>query len=302
MKADIRVIGNMRHKVGESPLWDARTVCIWWAEAMGREIHRYDARSENHWSFEMPVSPSALAIAGDGAVVVAGGTSWYRLEPGTGRIAEVARLDNPPPGIRMNDGAVDREGRFWVGTMSMSSDREPIGCLYRLDEHGGTETVTGLRTQNGTAFSPDGRTMYLADSHPAVSAIWAFDFDPVCGVPSNRRLLHRPERGRPDGAAVDAEGCYWFAAVDGGRIVRLDPDGKVMSTIDLPVSRPTKPAFGGNDLTTLYVTTMSLGLDETKLAAEPLAGALLAIETGVRGIEQQRVTKMPAGIHARLDA
>lgn len=115
------------------------------------------------------------------------------------------------------------------------------------------------------------------------------------GELSNRRVFHRPGRGRPDGATVDAEGCYWFAAVDGARLVRLAPDGMVMRSIDLPVSRPTKPIFGGPDLRTLYVTTMSLGLSTAQLAREPLAGTVLALDAGVRGLEQPRVTRMPAG-------
>ena len=127
--------------------------------------------------------------------------------------------------------------------------------------------VEGLRTQNGCAISPDGKTFYLSDSHPAVCTIWAFDFDVEYGDVANRRVFHKPSRGRPDGACVDADGCYWFAAVDAGRIVRLDPDGSEIAAIDLPVSRPTKPIFGGDDLSTIFVTSMSAGLDSTQLRA-----------------------------------
>jgi L-arabinonolactonase len=113
-------------------------------------------------------------------------------------------------------------------------------------------------------------------------------------VLANRRVFHKPSRGRPDGACVDADGCYWFAAVDGGCIVRLDPDGNEIASIDLPVSRPTKPAFGGDNLSTIFVTSMSAGLDAAQLAREPLAGSVLAVEAGVRGFDQPRFRRTPA--------
>lgn len=299
---DIRVICDIRHKVGESPLWDARSGCLWWVDAAGREVRRYVAKSEAIETFMMPLPPSAVALCEDGAVIIAAGDGWHRLDPATGNVSAVARIDDAPEGTRMNDGVVDTAGRFWTGNMSTSPKREPVGCLYGLDGDRVVCVLSGLRVQNGTAISPDGRTFYLADSHPDVALIWAFDFDPASGSLSNRRVFHCPSRGRPDGAAVDSDGCYWFAAVDGGCIVRLDPDGKEMETIELPVSRPTKPAFGGEDLSTLFITTMSFGLDEATLSAEPLAGTVLAVETEVRGLEQPRVTKIPAGLPARLDA
>ncbi|MCI5075089.1 SMP-30/gluconolactonase/LRE family protein [Oricola sp.] len=298
-RADIRVICDIRHMVGESPLWDTRAGCLWWVDAAGREVRRYEAKSGAVTTFAMPFPPSALALAQDGAVIVAAGDGWHRLDTETGEVSTIARIESAPEGTRMNDGVVDAAGRFWTGTMSTSSARDPVGGLYCLDGDRILSAVSGLRVQNGTAISPDGRTFYLADSHADVATIWAFDFDTASGTLSNRRVFHRPSRGRPDGAAVDAEGCYWFAAIDGGCIVRLDPDGKEMQAVELPVSRPTKPAFGGDGLSTLFITTMSLGLD---VAAEPLAGTVLAIETEVRGFEQPHVTRIPAGSPARLDA
>jgi sugar lactone lactonase YvrE len=196
--------------------------------------------------------------------------------------------------MRMNDGVVDPAGRFWSGTMHMPPEREPVGTLYAFDGDKAVATVEGLRTQNGCAISPDGKTFYLADSHPAVRTIWAFDFDASTGVLANRRVFHKPSRGRPDGACVDADGCYWFAAVEGGCITRLDSGGNEIASIDLPVSRPTKPVFGGDDLSTIFVTSMSAGLDAAQLAREPLAGSVLAVEAGVRGFAQPHFRRTPA--------
>ncbi|WP_274425539.1 SMP-30/gluconolactonase/LRE family protein [Chelativorans sp. YIM 93263] len=284
----IGVVCALRHKIGESPLWVGDTGCLWWLDAGGREVRRLHVESGALDTFLMPASPAALALGDGGRIVIAAGLAWYTLDADTGAVVEVARLEGQAAGVRLNDGVTDSMGRFWVGTLSRAPEREPIGCLYCLEGGEARESLGGLRTQNGAAISPDGRTFYLADSHAAVATIWAFDFDVQSGTLSNRRVFHRPERGRPDGAAVDADGCYWFAAVDGGQVVRLDPAGRVMSAIDLPVSRPTKPAFGGADLSTLYVTTMSAGLDEDALASEPLAGAILEVDAGVRGWPQPR--------------
>jgi sugar lactone lactonase YvrE len=157
-----------------------------------------------------------------------------------------------------------------------------------LDGGRASAVLDGLLIQNGAAFSPDGRTFYLSDSHADRCVIWAFDFDAADGSLSNRRVFHKPRRGRPDGAAVDVEGCYWFAAIDAGCLVRVDPRGRESGAIDLPVSRPTNLTFAGPDLTTLYVTTMRAGLDDAALAAQPLAGALLTLDADVAGLPQHR--------------
>jgi sugar lactone lactonase YvrE len=226
--------------------------------------------------------------------VLAGGTAWSRIDPETGELSPVAAILGAPAGMRINDGAVDLQGRFWAGTISLAAERPAIGPLYRLDAGGPVAVFEGLRTQNGVAVSPDGGTFYLADSHPEVCAIWAFDLDAATGALANRRLFHRPAHGRPDGAAMDAEGCYWFAAVDAGRLVRVDPQGREIGHVALPVSRPTKLAFFGPDLDRICVTSMIVGLDAGQRAAQPLAGKLIALDAGVRGLAQPRVTTLSA--------
>lgn len=290
--ADIEVLLPAADSVGESPLWDSGENAVWWVDIKSRALRRREFGSGNLADIATPFMPSALALDKNGRIIVAGDSGWYRLvEDSSFEI--VAKAPDTFPQARMNDGSVDSAGRFWVGTIPLDRSDAPLGRLYRLDETGVTEVVDGLRTQNGTAFSPDSRTFYLADSHPEVKTIWAFDFDIAAGALSNRRVFHRTSRGRPDGAAVDAEGCYWFAAIDAGLIVRLDPEGREMRTIQLPISRPTNLAFSGEDLATLIITSMSSGVEEEKLA-----GSLLATDVGVRGWPQPRMTPLPA-IHAR---
>lgn len=169
--------------------------------------------------------------------------------------------------------------------MDMAAGRA-IGGLYRYADGAGLSgpVVSGLLTQNGLAFSPDGRTMYLSDSHPASQQVWAFDYDPDAGLPSNRRVFvdMRAHPGRPDGAAVDAEGCYWTCANDAGRLLRFTPAGRLDRTIELPMAKPSMCAFGGPGLDTLLVTSIGAGQDP----ADPWAGATIMLRPGVQGLAE----------------
>ncbi|HEV7437745.1 MAG TPA: SMP-30/gluconolactonase/LRE family protein [Pseudorhizobium sp.] len=269
--------------VGESPLWDGVRNVLWWVDIAGRSVRRRDFATGVVSSLETPFIPGALAFDEDGHLNVAGGTGLYRVTE-CGSFETIAEVPGSSSSMRMNDGTVDRAGRFWVGTVPLAPMPVPAGSLYRFGSDGVWEAVAGLGTQNGTAISPDGATFYVADSHPDLRVIWAYDFDVEAGSLENRRVFHHVSRGRPDGAAVDADGCYWFAAIDAGLIIRLDPLGREMEAIQLPVSRPTNLAFCGADLSALVVTTMAAGAE-----GEPLAGSLLTFQSGAKGWPQPRL-------------
>jgi L-arabinonolactonase len=279
----VSVFRDCRNIVGESPLWDRARQCLWWVDIGGLALHRAWLEGSGIESWSVPAPPAAMALDQAGHILLAVGHDLCRFAPDAAQWSTLATNPAPLPATRFNDGVTDAAGRFWLGTLHDA--RDPVGTLYCYDGQTLHARETGLRTQNGCAVSPDGTTFYLADSHPDIRSIWAYDLDGATGALENRRLFHRVERGRPDGAAIDADGCYWFAAVDGGCVTQLDPTGAVMRSIDLPVSRPTKPAFGGPDLTTLFVTSMTTGTDP---AREPLAGAVLAIEALAKGIELWR--------------
>ncbi len=184
---------------------------------------------------------------------------------------------------RFNDGRCDPRGRFWVGSMP-ASERVPTGALYRFDaDLSAHEVMTGLTIPNSLAWNLDGTTMFFADTLRAT--ICAYDYQLETGEIGPERVFASTaeRRGRPDGATVDEEGFLWSAEFDGWCLTRYGPDGNVDRHVPLPVQCPTSCAFGGVKLDTLYVTTARHRLTETEQQHQPLAGALLALDVGVRG-------------------
>jgi sugar lactone lactonase YvrE len=172
----------------------------------------------------------------------------------------------------------------------MSKTRTPgMAALYRLAPGGELERVIeGTTISNGLAWSPAGDTMYFIDS--TTQRVDAFDFDAATGDISDRRTLVEidPADGLPDGMTVDAEGGIWVCLFGGAAIRRYTPKGRLDAAVPLPTTNPTSPVFGGPDLRTLYVTTARHHLTPDQLAAEPLAGALLALDPGIRGLPGHR--------------
>jgi len=275
MTTEVRVLHAGPDVVGESPLWDSSRGCLWWVDILGRRIHRLDWSSGRVHSVAVDLPPAALFLDPHG-LLVAAGHGWYRLEGAA--LVPLASAPVAPGPWRMNDGCTDTAGRIWTGSIAEPRDSGAGGDLFRLGPLGATRVLGGLGVQNGTAVSPCGRLFYLSDSAPDNRTIWRFDLDPGTGTLSNRRVFHRCRDGRPDGGATDAAGNYWFAELDAGRVVCLDPEGIVAGTWTLPVSRPSKIAFCGPNLRTLAVTSIRAGLDAQALAAQPLAGALLALD------------------------
>jgi sugar lactone lactonase YvrE len=190
------------------------------------------------------------------------------------------------PGNWFNDCKCDRQGRLWTGSADRAY-KEPTGNYYVIDARlTATRFDTGIICANGPAFSPDGRTAYYADSSAYV--VYNYAIDPASGAVGPRRLFARVPRedGMPDGMTVDADGFLWIAHWDGWRVTRYAPDGSIDRVIRLPVPRPTAPAFGGDDLTTLYITSASKGLSEAQLKEAPLSGSLFACEPGVSGLPE----------------
>ena len=277
-----------RARLGECPLWSPREARLYWVDIDGRAIHRYDPESGEDEVRETRGRPTALALTevpGHLLVAIERGLAFFDWEGA--EIRDWQQLE-PMSENRLNDGRCDPAGRFWVGSMFDPAEAgRSTGSLYRVSPDGTAATVrTEVGVSNGLAFSPDGRTMYFADT-PRLT-VWAFDYDPATGEAANERVFldFTSLPGRPDGACVDADGCYWIACVFGSAVLRVTPDGKVDRQISLPVEKPTMPAFGGSDLSTLFITSIGGGGSHTVDPAQPEAGGLFAIDVGVQGLPE----------------
>ena len=275
---NIECVVDNRSELGEGAVWDERDQCLWWVDIMGEKIHRLDPETgaTGDWDIGEPVG--CLAIRESGGLVIATKSGIHTFDPETGTKTAVVDPEADKPANRFNDGGTDRQGRFWAGTMQMIGDRQQVGSFYRIDHDFSCQMMLpDFWVTNGLAFSPDGKTMYVADTGAQVRTVFAFDYDTETGIPSNKRVFFDSHglAGRPDGATVDADGCYWFAGVGGWQVVRLTPQGDVDRIIDVPVEKPTKPVFGGKNLDVLYLTSLRQGLDPEK--PQPQAGSLFAI-------------------------
>jgi len=284
----VEILSEHRAKLGESPVWSERDSALYWVDVDGQSIQRLDWSTRELISWPLPGRPSCVAVTDRPDVFVVGlGAGLIEYHSATGEWQELVALESTE-GVRMNDGRPDPTGRMWIGSMDERADDAPdfpAGHLFVVDRDGSALTfIDDVATSNGLAFAPDGRKMYWTDTHEQV--IWAFDYDLDTAAATNKRPLFdfATMDGKPDGACVDQDGCYWVACVYGWSVVRITPDGHVDRTIELPVEKPSMPAFAGPDLDTLVVTSISSGGRRPAAPGQPDAGAVLAIQPGVKGL------------------
>ena len=290
---------DARNGTGESPVWHGAEQALYWVDIPARKLCRWTAATGESQSWLAPEMLACVApVAGSNRWIAGAESGVFQLElqsDGQLGFESLAPVSHALPGMRFNDGRCDRQGRFLAGTMLMNmAAGASVGCVYSYQKDTGlTQLLDGFITPNGMAFSLDGRTMYLSDSHPSVQMVWAFDYDIETGTPSNRRLFidMNPLPGRPDGAAVDADGCYWICGNDAGLIHRFTPDGKLDRSLAVPVKKPAMCAFGGPKLDTLFVT--SIRPDGIDLSDQPLAGGVFALRPGVRGLPEPMFSPVP---------
>ena len=287
--------------LGEGPIWDITEGVLYWVDGTGRRVDqpsiwRYDPRSGNtrHWYLDRDVG--AMALRRDGDAVLALDDGFYMFDFESESLELVARIDEQEPRSRLNDGKVDRRGRFFAGGMDDQEELD-LCSLWRLDPDLSVHRVEqGIICSNGPCWSPDGNTFYFADTFQQV--MWAYDYDLDAGEISNRRdfVSSSKDDGFFDGSTVDAEGCIWNAQVIGGDLVRYTPDGEEERRIGMPVKNITSLIFGGDGLDEIYVTTMgrvSHPATHDHFAADPKpqfgAGALFRISgLGIEGLPEPR--------------
>lgn len=290
-------------QLGESPFWHPQESRLYWADVPGRRLHRCGPAGEDLQSWDMPSEPGCMAPAQGGGLVIALRDGVYRAAQWGGALQPLVRFNHDTAVIRFNDGKADPAGRFWAGTIF-----EPKGQrraeLYSIDcrpgNGSGGKPVVQLKAQNaltanGLAWSPDAGTVYWADTPSHQIQAWDWE------AGSNAMRHHRVWRtfapkpagwqpgqpgyaGRPDGAAVDAEGNYWCAMFEGSRLLKLSSAGETLEEIAVPVHCPTMPCFGGPDLRTLYLTSAGMARPAAERAERPLSGRVLAARVDVPGL------------------
>lgn len=273
--------------LGEGLCWSEREQALWWVDILEHRLYRLRPGSGERRAWTLPDTVSAVAERAHApGLVLTLRRGFVYFDPDSGALTPVAEPEPERAGNRFNDGKCDRQGRFWGGTMDFGCEA-PTGAWYRLDADG--RCVRAFDAQwpvtNGPAWSLDGHTMFANDT--ARRQVHAFDFDPASGsLGTARPFLHFvPEDGYPDGMTTDAEGRLWIAHWGGACVSCHDATSAAeLARIAMPTSHITNVAFGGPGLTTLYVSSARSGLSAAQLAAQPLAGALFAVETGVRGL------------------
>ncbi|HWJ70091.1 MAG TPA: SMP-30/gluconolactonase/LRE family protein [Sphingobium sp.] len=287
MTAAVSIALDARADLGEGPRWHQGEQRLYWVDIARNELHRFDPASGRDEARRFAAPVGCFAFRARGGLVLAMKDGLALLDDWTGEPAPFGdQIFAGRPDLRSNDGRTDPAGRFWVGSVNMAKSAQDA-ALYRIDAAGHWTLVENdMMTCNGAAFNADGTAFRHADT--PTHKLRGYAVDPATGALSGRTVIHAFTQGagRPDGGSFDAEGCYWSALFDGGRVVRLSPTGEILQTVALPASRPTMIAFGGADLRTAYVTSARTGLSDEALAAQPHAGALFSFPVTVPGLAE----------------
>lgn len=287
--SEVELAFDSRDTLGEGPMWSVKEQALYWVDIEGFAVNRWDPGSGDHQRYDIGQYVGTVVLRQSGGFVVALRDGLFFWDPQTG-LDKIVDPEADKPDNRFNDGAVDRQGRFWAGTLHLTDHANPHGALYRLDaDRSLRKVVPNACVSNGLGWSPDDKTMYYCDT--TYRTIRAYDFDAATGDIDNERVLIRvpddPGEGGPDGLTVDSEGFIWSARWGGWKICRYDPDGRLEREVKLPAERITSVMFGGPDLDRLYITSARYGLSEAEIATnQPHAGSLFVCEPGVKGLPE----------------
>ena len=280
---NVECILRCGNQLGEGPVWSVAEQCLYWVDILETTVSRFDPTTGRHEVCNLPKLVSAIVITDQTHILAATQDGLEFLDFEAGELSPLVDPEPTKPANRLNDAKCDKHGRLWVGSMRLDVSRAD-GSLYRVERGAqSTQIENGFTVANGMDWSPDGKTFYFVDTIPG--NIYAYDFDPEQGTVSSRRLFASvPEKeGRPDGLAVDREGNVWCAIWDGWRIDQFDSDGSKKESLAVPVPRPTSITFGGEDLSTMFITSARVRLPSETLNKAPHSGDLFAIQAGVLG-------------------
>jgi sugar lactone lactonase YvrE len=276
------VVGDTRDRLGESALWHPQELALYWIDFYGPYVHRFDPANgqQRRWTLHATATVGSLAFAGDGRLLLAIEGGVHLFDAGDESLRLVSDPNAGRAEIGYNDAKVDRDGRYWVGTLDLP-EKAPRGILYSLGRGGRVKIAdSGFVVCNGPAFSPSGDRMYFSDTFGR--KLLVYDVERASGTVSAPRLFAdlSDGGGMPDGLCVDSAGAVYCAHYGGGRITRFSPEGAVLEVIPLPVRNVTSCCLGGPQLNVLYVTTAENG------GSHQLDGALFARSVPVPGLPE----------------
>jgi sugar lactone lactonase YvrE len=289
MSDTARLLIDSRCSLGEGPFWHDGRQQLFWFDINERVLFaaNADGNIQNQWRFDETVA--AAAIINNDELALATETALKRYNLVTGTSEAIVDIEQDIPTNRSNDSRVHPSGAFWIGTM-VKEEGPNDGAVYHYRTGKLSRIIANAAIPNATCFSPDGRTAYWTDT--PTQKILQCQTDPETGLPIGDWTLFADvsgHRGYPDGAVVDSEGYLWNARWGGSCVVRHAPDGSIDCIVEVPVSQVTCPAFGGKDLTRLYITTASKGLSAEQLAEEEVAGGVFALDLDVAGLPEARI-------------
>lgn len=282
--SQVEQVLSAQNVLGEGPLWHADEGRLYWVDIQSGLFFRWTPPDGEVEQFDVGQPLGCIGFTESGRILLGlrDGLGFWDFSTQAVMMME-DNIAYKPQG-RFNDGAVDRQGRFWAGTMSNG----PVNHLYRLDADGTVQIKEqNVETSNGIGWSPDNTRMYYSDSGPGV--VYAYDFDPNTGEISNRSVLYdSPEPDvKADGLTVDSEGYIWAAFWNGWKVAKIDPtDGNILEEYPVPAQRVTSCAFGGANLDELYITTARVGLSDEELEKQPQAGDVFRLKTGAKGLPE----------------
>lgn len=268
--------------LGEGPLWHPQRQELFWFDILGRTLHR----KGQHWRFEHVVT--AAGWVDEDRLLIASDRALFVFNLSTGASEEICPLEADKPGNRSNDGRADPQGGFWIGTMSLS-DEKNAGAIWRWYRGELREIFPGITIPNAICFAPDGRAAYFTDTPEQLIRRVALDDD---GWPAGESEVHVDLRGtphHPDGAVVDSEGTLWNAQWGSFRVAAYDLTGKEVAEIPFPAGQTSCPAFGGEGLKTLFCTSAAAGQSQSHLHANPETGRTFATNVDVAGQKEHQV-------------
>jgi L-arabinonolactonase len=287
IKGHLSEIISVGNTLGEGVLWDPVGQRTWWSDIQERRLFRYDPRSRALETFGLPERLCSFGfIQGSDKLIAAFESGFAYYHPESTQIQWVSRPGHDAGNVRFNDGRIDRQGRFWAGSM-VEGEGPAIGKLYCLEGSDVKVCLTGISISNSICFSPDGKHLYFADSPRRM--ILRYDIDPVSGTIDNRQIFAKTPKGAfPDGANIDAEGHLWSAHWGAGRVVRYAPDGSISAIVEIPTTQVTCVAFGGAALDLLFVTSAKEGMSAATLKEQPNAGDVFVYKVNVEGLPDAR--------------